>query len=271
VIARRTISRLLIGLMLVSTFAIPGSLLYDSTSNAAAYSPISIVFDRPTFAAINQTVQCKVTMHGGPAADLGGNYNWTGEITASNDTGAEMLPSVGAQSATGVWFVNVTMPEFGPQIVTIKITGTSSAGTGKGSVTASTTFEMKVVVPIRIKATVQNKGDVDASNVTAKIFADGVLLDTRIINVSAGSSITFNYNWTFQDIKRGRHVVTVTVDDPNNVVEFSNGNNVFSQVIYVGSPGNPAAVGLTIGVIIAAILVVLMWLQKPVRRPLKKT
>jgi hypothetical protein len=270
VTARRTIGRLLLGLVLVCTLALPGSLLYDSTSNAAAYSPISIVFDRPAYAAINQTVQCKVTMYGGPAADMGGNYNWTGELIAANDTGAEMLPSVGAQSATGVWFVNITMPEFGPEILTIKIIGTSTASTSGSSVTASTTFEMKVVVPILIKAAVHNNGDVDASNVTAKIFADGVLLDTQVINVSAGSSATISYNWTFLDIKRGRHVVTVTVDDPNDVVEFSDGNNVFSQVIYVGSPGNPAAVGLTIGVIIAAILVALMWLQKPVRRPSKK-
>jgi len=265
----RAVNRLLLGLLLVSALVLPGSLLYNSTSNAAAYSPINIVFDRPAFAAVNQTVQCKVMMYGGPAADIGGTYNWTGEIIASNDTGAEMIPSVGAGTSTGVWFVNVTMPEFGPQTVTIRITGTST-GSGGATVTVRTTFEMKVVVPIQIKATVKNTGSIDVANVTAKIFADGVLLSTRIINVTAGSSATISYNWTFLDIKSGRHVVTVVVDDPNGVVEFSNGNNAFSQVIYVGSRGNPAAVVLTIAIIIASILVVLMWLQKPARRSQKK-
>ncbi len=264
----RTLGRFLLGLLLVSALAFPGALLTQATTNAAAYSPLSIVFDHPTFGGINQTVQCKVTMHGGPAADSGGTYNWTGSITAANDTGAEMLPSVGSQSSTGVWFVNVTMPVFAPQTLTIKIIGTSTSGAT--SVTRSASFEMEVVVPISIAATVKNKGGVDAANVTARIFADGVLLNTQIVNVTAGSSATIRYNWTFLSIKSGKHVVTVTVDDPQNLVEFSNGNNAFSQVIYVGATGNPAAVGLTIGVIIAAILVVLMWLQKPVRRPLKK-
>ncbi len=266
----RALSRFILGLLLVSAIAVPGSLLSQTTTNAAAYSPISIVFDHPAFGAINQTVQGKVTMHGGPAADVGGTYNWTSELSAVNDTGAQILPSVGSQNEAGVWYVNITMPEFGPQTLTIKIIGTSTASTGSATMTASASFEMQVVVPIMIKATVQNKGDVDANNVTAKIFADGVLLDAKIINVSAGSSTSFNYNWTFLNIKSGRHVVTVTVDDPQRLVEFNNGNNVFTQVIYVGAPGNPAAVGLTIGVIIAAILVALMWLQKPVRRPLKK-
>ncbi len=267
----RRVTRLIIGLFVVAAFVFPGALLSQSSTNVAGYSGLSIVFDHPEFAAVNQTVPCKVTMYGGPAADTGGNYNWTGEVSAENSTGAELLPSAGAVSSTGIWFVNLTMPGSGPQTLTIKIVGTSTAKTGGASVTGTALFEMHVVVPILIKATVKNTGVVDANNVTAKIYADGVLLHSQLINVSAGSTATFTYNWTFLNIKSGRHVVTITVDEPAGVVEFSNGNNAFSQVIYIGTPGNPAAVGLTIGIIIAAILVVLMWLQKPVRRPLKKT
>ena len=267
----RLASRLLLAMVLVASLALPGSLLSQTAPNAAAYSPISIVFDHPVFGGAAKEVQCTITMYGGPAADLGGEYNWTSEITASlNDTGAMISPSVGASTTTGVWVVNVTLPGEGDQTVTIKITGTSRASSGEAYVTASSEFEIKVVVPVVIKATVSNTGAVDANNVTAKVYADGVLLYTQNINVAAGSTATITYNWTFLEIKSGRHVITVTVDDPSNVVEFSSGNNVFTQVIYIGSPGNPAGVALTIGVIIAAILVALMWLQKPVRRPLKK-
>lgn len=261
----------LLAALILAALAFPGSVFSHSTTNAAAYSPINLVFDHPEFGAVTKEVQCTITMYGGPAADLGGTYNWTAEITASlNSTGAAIIPSVGAAVAGGVWVVNVTMPDTGNQTVTVKIIGTSTASTGTASVTASSEFEMQVVVPILIRATIQNTGKVDANNVTAKIFADGVLLDTQTVNVSAGASTTISYNWTFLSIRNGRHTVTVTVDDPSNVVEFSNGNNVFTQVIYIGKQGNPAAVGLTFGVIIAAILVGLMFLQKPVRRPLKK-
>ena len=270
--SRRLASRVLLGVMLAAVLAFPGSLLSHTGTNVAAYSGISIIFDHPEFGAAGKEVQCTITMYGGPAADVGGLYNWTAEITASaNSTGAAIVPSVGSQKESGVWVVNVTMPGTGDQTVTVKIVGTSSASSGGASVTASSEFEMKVVIPILIKATVSNTGEIDANNVTAKIFADGVLLDTQTINVSAGSTTTVTYNWTFLSIKSGRHVVTVMVDDPSKVVEFSNGNNVFTQVIFVGTPGNPAGVGLTIGVIIAAILVALMYLQKPLRRPLKKS
>jgi len=270
-VTARRLSLTLATVVVIAALAFPGSLLSHATREASAYSPINIVFDHPTFGAIAKEAQCKITMYGGPAADLGGTYNWTSEITAStNDTGAAIVPSVGAAVASGVWFINVTMPETGNQTVTIKIIGTSSSSTGTASVSASAEFEMQVVVPILIKATVANTGAVDANNVTARIFADGVLLDTQIINVTAGATATISYNWTFLNIKSGRHEVTVTIDDPERVVEFSTGNNVFTQVIYVGQEGNPLAVGLTIGIIIAAILVVLMFLQRPVRRPLKK-
>lgn len=267
----RLARRLLLATVLVAALAFPGSLLSQTAPNAAAYSPISIVFDHPLFGGADKDVQCTITMYGGPAADLGGEYNWSSEITASlNSTGAAITPSIGASTTTGVWVVNVTLPGEGDQTVTIKITGTSRASSGEAFVTASSEFEIRVVVPVEIKATVSNTGTVDANNVTAKVFADGVLLYTQIINVTAGSTATITYNWTFQEIESGRHVITITVDDPSNLVEFSNGNNVFTQVIYVGSTGNPAGVALTIAVIIAAILVGLMWLQKPVRRPLKK-
>jgi len=271
VTSSRAASRLLVAVVLVAAFALPGSLLSQTATNASAYSPINILFDHPVYGAVGKDVMCTIRMYGGPAADTGGQYNWTAEITASNnDTGAAIVPSVGSATSTGVWVVNVTLPGEGDQTVTVTLTGTSKASTGTASVTVTSEFEIKVVEPIVIKATVSNTGDVDAKNVTAKVFADGILLYTQVINITAGASTTITYNWTFLEIKGGRHIVTVTVDDPGNLVEFNSGNNVYTQVIYIGTPGNPAGVVLTIGVIIAAILVVLMWMQKPVRRPLKK-
>ena len=74
------------------------------------------------------------------------------------------------------------------------------------------------------------------------------------------------YNWTFVKIDEGKHVVSVAIDDPNRIAEFADGNNVFSQTIYVGDVGNPVGAVLTMGVIIMSVLVALTYLQKPPKR-----
>ncbi|HJX04762.1 MAG TPA: CARDB domain-containing protein, partial [Thermoplasmata archaeon] len=89
---------------------------------------------------------------------------------------------------------------------------------------------------------------------------------TQIMNLTAGSSQTITYNWTFSSIRSGKHVVTVKIDDPNGLVEFSDGNNEYSITIYVGEQGNPAGGILTVGLMIVIVLFVLTYLQKPAKR-----
>jgi len=61
-------------------------------------------------------------------------------------------------------------------------------------------------------------------------------------------------------------VITIVVDDANKLVEFSNGNNVYSLTIYIADTGNPLGAVLAIGVIVLSVFVGLMWLQKPQKR-----
>ncbi len=233
---------------------------------AEAYSGIDINLQRPAFAGSGQTVQLKLTIAGGPAGDFGGNFTYTASVTASNDTGSSITPSSGT-SAKGDFILNLTMPTEAPQKVTVSINATSTAGTsGNPSTFLVREFTIEDVVPVVLRATVFNTGSVDAKNVTARFYADGVLLNTQVVNVSAFGSAVLSYNWTFLRVSSGKHVITVTVNDPAKLVEFSGGNDVISQVIFIGKQGNPAGAILTIGVIILAVLVVLMYLQKPVKR-----
>ena len=237
--------------------------------NAEAYSGINIEFQRPAFAGKSQVVECTVRLSGGPAGDEGGNYTYRIEMSAENSTGAVATPNT-ASDPSGFFRFNITMPGEAHQTLTVTVNATSKSTATSASRSTERDYKIKIVDPIVIAAKVFNVGDVDAKNVTAKFFADGELLGTRIFNVTAGGSAQLMYNWTFLKIADGKHVVTVMIDDANSLVEFSDGNNVLSKTIYVGDQGNPAGAVLTIAVIVASFFVVMTYFQKPGKKS-KKT
>lgn len=255
---------ILMSLLLSLTLALPAAVMVGSAPGASGWSGITVDLDHPAFAGKGEVVSVTLTIAGGPAGDAGGNFTYKAEIKASNMTGASVSPNT-ATTETGLFRFNLTMPGYAPQKIKIVVNATSKARTLE-SRSIVVEFEMKVVDPIVIRAEVFNLGPVDARNVTAKFYADGMYLATRIFNVSAQSSTTVSYNWTFSTIKDGKHVVSVIIDDPSRIVEFSDGNNAYSLTIYVGEEGNALGALLTIGVIIAAVLFALMYLQKPIRR-----
>ena len=265
---RSRAGRAFLMLALAFSIALPVASVTHPIHDAAAWSGVSIDLDHPAYAAQGQVVKCILTVEGGPAGDSVGNFSYKADIVGTNTTGSAVNPSTGT-SETGVFVLNVTMPKSAPQTIKIKINATSKISAGSDSVTAEREFSMKVVDPIVIRATVYNYGPVDAENVTARFYADSDLLETRTFSVSAESYTQIECNWTFLDIKKGKHVITVTVDDPNNIAEFSDGNNVFSKTIYVGKQGNPAGAVLTIGVIIMSVMVALMYMSKPQSRKKK--
>lgn len=238
----------------------------NPASEASAFSGISVDVQYPTYAGAGEKVPIVVTARGGPAYDLGGNYTFRDiEITADNDTGLDYNPKSDINEA-GVFKFNITMPEKGGQTIEVKMNVTSKASVGRNETFTHVTFRIKVIEPVLISAEVFNRGLVDAEGAVAKFYADGVLIHTETFNISAGSSKTLFYNWTVESLRHGKHVITVVLDDTNSIVEFSDGNNVFTRTIYVGEQSNPAGAILTIAVIVMSIFFVLTYLQKPVRR-----
>ena len=250
---------------IIAAFVIPLFTALPTAQNAQAYSDILVSLDCPSFAGKLESVNCKLTVTGGPAGDVGGNFTYKMEIIADNKTGSLVSPSSGT-SATGVFNVTVTMPGEAPQTIKLRVNVTSKDLASGDTRDRVKDFEVKVVDPIVITATVYNKGDVDAKNVSAKFYADGVYLGERKFDLAAGQSTSLTYNWTWLSVASGRHSVTVVLDDEDDIVEFSTGNNVYSMTIYVGDESNPLGGVLTIGVIVMSVLVFLTYLQKPVSR-----
>lgn len=258
--ATRALSVSLVAFVMVAS----GACMLSLVPSASAYSPVEVSLEVPTFAGTLKTVQASLRVSGGPAADLDGNYTYAAEIIASNKTGSSVSPSTGGDPG-GVFSFNVTMPGE-PQKVKLRVNVTSKTDDGKQAVTLVREAEIKVVEPIVIKATVYNTGAAEARNVTATFYADGILLGSEVFDLAAGGSKEIVHNWTWANIASGKHVVTVKIDDPNKVVEFSDGNNVMSHTIYVGGQSNPLGAVLTVGLIVMSVFVALTWLAKPQKK-----
>lgn len=243
---------------------VSGASLVTIPGVASAYNPVEMSMDIPSFAGTLEKVQCTLKVSGGPAAEQGNNYTYKAEIVAGNKSGSSVTPSTGS-SATGVFALNVTMPGEA-QTIKVRVNVTSKGNTSDETVFKVREYEVKVISPIVITATVYNTGDVDAKNVTARFYADGIMLGEQAFDISSGGSKKLTHNWTWANIAEGKHVVTVVVDDDDGIVEFSDGNNVYSMTIYVGSQGNPVGAVLTVGVIIMSVLVALMVMAKPQKR-----
>jgi len=261
--------RIVLAALLVASLVAPTLSFLPSAPNASAYGGIEVTLQHPEFAGLNETVQCVMTISGGPAQP-GGNYSYGATIIGKNTSGSSINPASGPSQQSGVFKLNITMPEEAPQTIKIRVNASSTSAASETSDTLQRDFEIKVVVPVVMKATVVNTGPVPVSNVTARFFADGTLLSTQTFNVSANGTQQLSYSWTFLKIKNGKHVLTITVDDPNNIVEFTDGNNVISRDIWIGKQSNVAGAVLSGGVVVLAVLVFLMWVQKPKRKSKSK-
>lgn len=241
-----------------------GASLLGIPGTASAYTPVEVSLDLPSFAGTLEVVPCTLKVTGGPAAIVGANYTYKAEIIADNTTGSLVSPATGS-AASGVFNFNITMPGEA-QTIKVKVNATSKSLDSTDFVYKVREYEIRVVSPIVITATVYNTGVVDAEDVKATFYADGILLGDMVFAVPAGGSTVVMYNWTWSNIAEGEHVVTVVLDEDDGLVEFSDGNNVYSKTVYVGSQGNPIGGVLTVAVIIMAVLVALMFMAKPAKR-----
>lgn len=261
----RGATRFMVALAAVLVLTVPSVQLLGGTMNASAYSDISMELDYPRYAGVFETFMCTLTVAGGPAGDKGGNFSYRAQVVGDDTAGASVTPET-QTSADSVFKFNVTMPSVAPQTVKLRVNVTSTAADGTSSTFKLRDFDIKVVEPIVISATVYNIGDADVKDATARFYADGALLATKTFSVAKGSSTTLRHNWTFVKIDQGEHVVSIVIDESEGLVEFRDGNNVYSLTIYVGERSNPIGAVLTIGVVIMSVLVALTVLQKPSRR-----
>ena len=236
-------------------------------AQADTYDPLYAEIDGPQVVATNSVTMYTLVMLGGPAEVGVGNYSYKAALTGDGDTyGSTFLPGTGGPSTEGTFYINLTAPSEA-QTLTIEIECRSVGASQTMSATIS--FQVKVVDPIMLSATVQNTGEVGAVAVpiSLQVYQDGewVEFHRATIDLAAGGSLKFQYNWTALDLAPGEHKVRMVLDPSNEIVTFEDGASVYETTIYYKMPGY-GWVNTLIGVLVVALGVTIFFVW---RRPVK--
>lgn len=209
------------------------------SAQGETYAPLYAEIDGPQVVATNTVTMYTLTMLGGPAEVGRGNYSYSATMTGSGDTyGAFFVPGTVEPTTRNTFYINLTAPAVAQ---TLTITIVCKSATLGQTVTHTITFQVKVVDPIVLQMTVENTGQVDAVGVpiSLQIYQDGkwVEFHRASIDLAAGQSVQFRYNWTALGLTPGEHKVRMVLDPNNGIVTFEGGDMVYETTIYYDMPG----------------------------------
>jgi len=226
------------------------------------YNPLHAQLTGPMVVSAGGEQMYVLTMVGGPAEAGIGNYSYTAQVTGD----AVLSPSSGTPKTTGRFYMNLTAPE---ETGTVTITVTCKSAGSQQSVTNVIVYKVKVVEPVVIKATIQNTGNVNVTDVpvTLQLYDDDAWTTfyETTIDVDAGKSMTFLYNWTALDLGSGEHKVRLLLDANDTIVTFEGGSSVYETTIYNDMSGY-GTINTLLWVLIIALVVVIFFVW---RRPVK--
>jgi hypothetical protein len=208
-------------------------------AQADTYDPLYAEIDGPQVVTTNSVTMYALMMFGGPAEVGVGNYSYKATMTGSGNTyGAFFVPGTVEPTADGTFHINLTAPAEA-QTMTISIE-CMSAGASQ-TVKTTISFQVRVVDPVVLKTTIENTGEVGAVGVpiSLQIYQGGewVEFHRTTIDLAAGQSYQFQYNWTAMDLAPGEHKVRMVLDPNNEIVTFEGGASVYETTIYYKMPG----------------------------------
>ncbi len=236
-------------------------------AQAETYDPLYAEINGPQVVTTSSVTMYTLTMFGGPAEVGLGNYSYKATMTGSGNTyGSFFIPGTVEPTSRGTFSINLTAPAE-PQTMTISIECRSVSASQ--TVKTTITYQVKVVDPIVLQTTVTNTGEVDAVGVpiSLQVYQDGewVEFHRTTIDLAAGASYQFRYNWTALGLEPGEHKVRMVLDPNNQIVTFEGGSSVYETTIYYKMPGY-GWVNTLIWVMIAALGVTIFFIW---RRPVK--
>lgn len=258
----RRIMILALAFALLSTLAIP-LLASDASSDDASESMyLTVKLDGPSIlgAGVEGQFVLRVEYYFRERID---KYGFTATIVESDVTGGAISPNNGT-SEDGMFNLTITGAS-SPGTMTVQINATADEF-GKTWYKVEQ-FEIEVVPSVTIKAFIENKGNAPVNNVSVKLMVDGGLVEEKRVSLNPLSRIDVVFNWTFRSIPEGRHVITIIIDDPSGVAEFSEGNNVLTKEVYYVTSGNWLRGVLAIGIMFIAFVLIMTLLQKSAKKP----
>ncbi len=206
---------------------------------ADTYDPLYAEIDGPQIVATNSVTMYTLVMFGGPAEAGVGNYTYKATLTGSGNTyGAFFVPGTVEPTTDGTFNINLTAPaEAQTLTISIECRSTGFSQTVKNTIS----FQVKVVDPVILKTTVRNTGEVAVVGVpiSLQIFQDGEWAEFHrtTVDLAAGQSYQFQYNWTAMGLAPGEHKVRMVLDPNNEIVTFEGGSSIYETTIYYKMPG----------------------------------
>jgi len=187
------------------------------------------------------------------------NFSYTAKVIDAETAGGEVTPDNGS-SAKGVFQVEIK-GRWHPGKMTVQVNATAQE-IGGATWYRVKEFEIVVVKPVYVLASLVNRGQVYANDISVKMLVDGELERIEYYNMSADYRMDLNFSWVFTSMSEGEHVIKLVVNDPSSIIEFSTGDNVLTFKVYYSDAGNVLRGALVIMIIFVAVILVLTFLQK---------
>ncbi len=235
-------------------------------AQAEDYNPLYAQIEGPQVVTTGSVTMYTLMMVGGPAEAGAGNYSYKATLTGDGDTSGSAVTQTGGPSTSGTFHLNLTAPD---QAQKLTLTIICSSAGGSQAVKSTLTFQVRAVDPVVISANIMNTGEVAAVNVpiSLQVYQDGGWQEfySTSIDLAAGESVKFQYNWTALDLSPGEHKVRLVLDPNDEIVTFEGGSSVYETTIYYKMPGYDW-VNTLMWVLIAALGVTIFFIW---RRPAK--
>jgi len=77
---------------------------------------------------------------------------------------------------------------------------------------------------LTIAATVKNKGDANATDVTIALFVGDTRVDAKVVSIAADETMDLTFEWTPMEAQIGKQAVRLVVD-PDNIIDEENEEN----------------------------------------------
>lgn len=244
------LSPLLLAVLLLPALLIP--------LGAQGQGPVTIFITAPDAAGTGESIGVNVTAAGGPGED-NGTFELRAWLEGPDLAGAAPLEDVPLElsSENNTFTFNATMP-LTEQIVTVVVEINSTLDTAFQ--VARATHAIQVLVPLRVTARVENRGEVAVQNIPVFLAIDDVQVqETRIDRLNPGETQVVEFSHLPLGLGVGAHTVEVRVDiNKDGVIDAAIGEVALRTIFYKeGEPLNPLWIGA--GVVAALVVGLLVW------------
>jgi hypothetical protein len=252
---KRFLMSLIVTLVLLS--AIPA---FQQVS--AQETDVKVFITGPEALGLNAKAVYSVTVVGGPAEE-GGNWTVTAYLTGANITGAIPIEAgeFNQTQEDNVFQIDVTATPI-EQHMTLVVNAYSQLG--NRSAHTKEFYDIYVVRPISLRATVSNPSNSTLMDVLVSFHVDEELIGSSTIGeIGPYSEGSAAFSWITKGISPGQHKIRIEIDlDGDGIVDETKGEILTIRDFY--GPKEPNLIFIII--IIALVVVIIILLPSTLRK-----